>query len=443
MNNGKRLKIVLVGGGSTWTPGLLKSLCIKKEEFPIEELRMFDIDEERQRRIGEFAEILFREDYPEAKIIYTTNKEEAYKDVDFVFCQIRSGGFDMRQYDERIPLSYGVVGQETCGPGGFAYGLRSIPDMIEIINDARKYAGDTWILNYTNPAAIVALALDRVFPDDKKIINMCDQPVNLINSFAKILDVAPSEIIPEYIGLNHFGWFTKLSDRQGKDLLPELRENILDKGFAPSDAAERDASWLVTYGMVKRMVSDFPEYIPNTYLQYYLYPEKVVEHLDANYTRTDEVKAGREKRVFEECAKVKKEGSAKGSLIAKNEAHADMIVDVASSIFYDKNQEFILIVKNDGIIDNFSKDAMVECRAKVGRDGVKGYRFGNLDVFMKGLMEGQLAYESLTVDAYFEKSYEKALQALTMNRTVVDAGKAKAILDDLLDINKGKWPELK
>ena len=86
---------------------------------------------------------------------------------------------------------------------------------------------------------------------------------------------------------------------------------------------------------------------------------------------------------------------------------------------------------------------MVECRAKVGRDGVKGYHFGNLDVFMKGLMEGQLAYERLTVDAYFEKSYEKALQALTMNRTVVDAGKAKAILDDLLDVNKGKWPELK
>ena len=86
---------------------------------------------------------------------------------------------------------------------------------------------------------------------------------------------------------------------------------------------------------------------------------------------------------------------------------------------------------------------MVECRAKVGGAGVNGYHFGKLDVFMKGLMEGQLAYENLTVDAYFEKSYEKALQALTMNRTVVDAGKAKAILDDLLDINKGKWPELK
>ena len=442
MANGKRIRVVLVGGGSTWTPGLLKSLCVKKDVFPLEELRMYDIDEERQSKIGEFAKILFKEEYPEAKVIYTTNKEKAYKDVDFVFCQIRSGGFDMRQYDERIPLSYEVVGQETCGPGGFAYGLRSIPDMIEIINDARKYSDDPWILNYTNPAAIVALALDKVFPNDKKIINMCDQPVNLINSFAKILKIAPSEIVPEYIGLNHFGWFTKLSDKNGADLLTPLREKILKDGFAPCDVAERDASWLVTYGMVKRMVKDFPEHIPNTYLQYYLYPERVVEHLNPNYTRTDEVREGREKRVFTECERVKKAGTAVGSIIARNEAHADMIVDVASSIFYDKNDEFILMLKNDGIIDNFSSEAMIECLAKVGQDGVKGYHYGDLDVFMKGLMEGQFAYEQLTVEAYFEKSYEKALKALTMNRTVVDAAKAKAILDDFIDINKGMWPKL-
>lgn len=132
----KKNKVVIVGGGSTWTPGLLKSSCEKKNAFPLEELRLYDIDADRQALIGEFAKVLFAEEYPELKFLYTTDKEQAYRDVDFVFCQIRTGGFDMRLMDEQIPLAHGVVGQETCGAGGFAYGLRSIPDMIQIIRDA-------------------------------------------------------------------------------------------------------------------------------------------------------------------------------------------------------------------------------------------------------------------------------------------------------------------
>ena len=439
----KKYKVVIVGGGSTWTPGLLKSLCEKKNEFPMEELRMYDINAERQAVIGEFAKVLFAEEYPELKFLYTTDKAQAYKDVDFVFCQIRSGGFDMRMLDEQIPLAHGVVGQETCGAGGFAYGLRSIPDMIQIVRDARTYANDPWILNYTNPAAIVAVALERVFPGDKKIVNMCDQPVNLLQSFAKVLGVRRQDIIPEYVGLNHFGWFTKLTDRDGNDLLAPLREKILSEGFLPADAAERDASWLHTYAMVQTIMRDFPDYVPNTYLQYYLYPEQVVAQLDPDHTRTEEVRNGREKRVFTQCRQAARQGSTKGLTIAKSEVHADMIVEVASSIAFDKGELFIMITRNNGTVTNFHEDAMVETAAHVGANGVTAVPFGKIDVFMKGLMEGQYAYEHLTVDSYFEGSYKKALQALTLNRTLVDAQKAKAVLDDLIDANQGYWPELK
>lgn len=439
----KKYKVVIVGGGSTWTPGLLKSLCEKKNEFPMEELRMYDINAERQAVIGEFAKILFAEEYPDLKFLYTTDKAQAYKDVDFVFCQIRSGGFDMRMLDEQIPLAHGVVGQETCGAGGFAYGLRSIPDMIQIVRDARTYANDPWILNYTNPAAIVAVALERVFPGDKKIVNMCDQPVNLLQSFAKVLGVRRQDIIPEYVGLNHFGWFTKLTDRNGNDLLALLREKILSEGFLPADAAERDASWLHTYAMVQTIMRDFPDYVPNTYLQYYLYPEQVVAQLDPDHTRTEEVRNGREKRVFTQCRQAARQGSTKGLTIAKSEVHADMIVEVASSIAFDKGELFIMITRNNGTVSNFHEDAMVETAAHVGANGVTAVPFGKIDVFMKGLMEGQYAYEHLTVDSYFEGSYKKALQALTLNRTLVDAQKAKAVLDDLIDANQGYWPELK
>lgn len=439
----KKYKVVIVGGGSTWTPGLLKSLCEKKNEFPMEELRMYDINAERQAVIGEFAKILFAEEYPDLKFLYTTDKAQAYKEADFVFCQIRSGGFDMRMLDEQIPLAHGVVGQETCGAGGFAYGLRSIPDMIQIVRDARTYANDPWILNYTNPAAIVAVALERVFPGDKKIVNMCDQPVNLLQSFAKVLGVRRQDIIPEYVGLNHFGWFTKLTDRDGNDLLAPLREKILSEGFLPADAAERDASWLHTYAMVQTIMRDFPDYVPNTYLQYYLYPEQVVAQLDPDHTRTEEVRNGREKRVFTQCRQAARQGSTKGLTIAKSEVHADMIVEVASSIAFDKGELFIMITRNNGTVSNFHEDAMVETAAHVGANGVTAVPFGKIDVFMKGLMEGQYAYEHLTVDSYFEGSYKKALQALTLNRTLVDAQKAKAVLDDLIDANQGYWPELK
>lgn len=439
----KKYKVVIVGGGSTWTPGLLKSLCEKKNEFPMDELRMYDINAERQAVIGEFAKVLFAEEYPDLKFLYTTDKAQAYKEADFVFCQIRSGGFDMRMLDEQIPLAHGVVGQETCGAGGFAYGLRSIPDMIQIVRDARTYANDPWILNYTNPAAIVAVALERVFPGDKKIINMCDQPVNLLQSFAKVLGIRRQDIIPEYVGLNHFGWFTKLTDRDGNDLLAPLREKILSEGFLPADAAERDASWLHTYAMVQTIMRDFPDYVPNTYLQYYLYPEQVVAQLDPDHTRTEEVRNGREKRVFTQCRQAARQGSTKGLTIAKSEVHADMIVEVASSIAFDKGELFIMITRNNGTVSNFHEDAMVETAAHVGANGVTAVPFGKIDVFMKGLMEGQYAYEHLTVDSYFEGSYKKALQALTLNRTLVDAQKAKAVLNDLIDANQDYWPELK
>ena len=439
----KKYKVVIVGGGSTWTPGLLKSLCEKKNEFPMEELRMYDINAERQAVIGEFAKVLFAEEYPELKFLYTTDKVQAYKEADFVFCQIRSGGFDMRMLDEQIPLAHGVVGQETCGAGGFAYGLRSIPDMIQIVRDARTYANDPWILNYTNPAAIVAVALERVFPGDKKIVNMCDQPVNLLQSFAKVLGIRRQDIIPEYVGLNHFGWFTKLTDRNGNDLLAPLREKILSEGFLPADAAERDASWLHTYAMVQTIMRDFPDYVPNTYLQYYLYPEQVVAQLDPDHTRTEEVRNGREKRVFTQCRQAAQQGSTKGLTTAKSEVHADMTVEVASSIAFDKGELFIMITRNNRTVTNFHEDAMVETAAHVGANGVTAVPFGKIDVFMKGLMEGQYAYEHLTVDSYFEGSYKKALQALTLNRTLVDAQKAKAVLDDLIDANQGYWPELK
>jgi maltose-6'-phosphate glucosidase len=198
----KKFNVLIVGGGSTWTPGLLKAMCVRKETFPIQRLVLYDIDARRQKAIGEFAKILFQEEYPEAQIHYTTKKEEVFtEELDFVFVQIRTGGFTMREQDEKIPLRIGVIGQETCGPGGFAYGMRSIRDMVQLVNDVRAKCKDAWILNYTNPAAIVAVALQEIFPDDRRILNICDQPENLLRSYGRLLAIPLPDPVPAVFGI--------------------------------------------------------------------------------------------------------------------------------------------------------------------------------------------------------------------------------------------------
>ena len=434
--------IVIVGGGSTWTPGILKALTKHKEKLPLKKVTLYDIDKERQGTIGEFGIVLFKEEYPEVEFSYTTDKKNAYTDVDFVFCQMRTGGYPMREKDEHIPLSLGVIGQETCGPGGFAYGIRSIKDMVEMVKDVREYSPEAWILNYTNPAAIVAYALKKVFPDDKKIINICDQPVNLLRSYGRLLGRSYENWEPVYFGLNHFGWFKNIYDENGNDIVPEIKKITSEKGFLPADAEQRDQSWLDTYAVVEDMLKDFPDYLPNTYLQYYLYPEYKLKKLDPNYTRANEVMDGREKRVFAECRRIAENGTAKDSSVVHNDAHGDMIIEVAESIAHNRHRYFIVMVENNGLIENLPDDAMVEVTATLGINGPRPYGVGKIETFYKGLIENQYAYERLTVEACLEGSYTKALQALTLNRTVVDAKKARKVLDALIEANKGYWPEL-
>lgn len=160
-------------------------------------------------------------------------------------------------------------------------------------------------------------------------------------------------------------------------------------------------------------------------------------------TRAVEVMKGREKRVFEECAAIVAANTAKDSKLVQNDAHGDMIVEVAESIAHNRNKIFIVILKNDGLIANVSDSAMVEVAATLGKNGPRAFGVGEVSTFYKGLIENQFAYERLTVEAYLEGSYKKALMALTLNRTVIDAKKARKVLDALIEANQGYWPALK
>jgi 6-phospho-beta-glucosidase/maltose-6'-phosphate glucosidase len=438
--------LTIAGGGSTYTPGIVKSLFSKKEQFPLEELRLYDIDGDRQDKVAIIVKQVVKEFAPEVKFVTTTDPETAFTGADFIFAQMRVGKYSMRELDEKIPLSYGVVGQETCGPGGLAYGLRTIFPMAELIDLVEKYAKPThWIVNYSNPAAVVAEAMKKLRPN-ARIINICDMPVATIRNMAAVIGADRNKLVVDYFGLNHFGWFTKVTV-DGVDRTDEIRQHAIKHGLLVEDMTKVDAqhsdpSWIKNWKNIQYMMEMFPEYIPNPYMQYYLLGDSIVEHSNPLHTRANEVMEGREKKIFDAVEEFNKTGEVDLSSFYTG-VHGQFIVEVAISLAYNQRGRFLVMVENNGAIKNIPDEAMVEIPAYITNDGPEAVRIGEIPTFHKALIEQQYAVEKLIVEAAIEGSYEKALMAITLSKTVPSAFVAKKILDDLMNANKGYWPELK
>lgn len=441
----KKFSIVIAGGGSTYTPEIILMLLDNLDRLPLRSIKLYDNDEERQNHVAKACEILIKEKDPTIQYVATTDPEVAYTDVDFVLAHIRVGKLEMRSLDEKIPLKYGVVGQETCGPGGMAYGLRSIPGVLENIEYMEKYSPNAWMLNYSNPASIVAEACRR-FKPNSRVINICDMPIGMEHTIARILGFKNrKEMCVRYYGLNHFGWWTSIKDKDGKEYIQDLIKHQLKYGncLADDDASNyTDSSWFDTAKKVKDIIAIDPTMCPNSYFQYYLFGDDMVAHTDPNYTRADQVVDTREKRVFGECARIEKVGTAKDTTLQIG-IHAEFIVDLATALAFNTHERMLLIVPNNGAISNFEKDAMVEIPCIVGKDGYEPLTVGEIPHFQKGLMEQQVNCEKLVVDAYEQHSYLKMLQALTLNKCVPNANVARKILDDFIEANKAYWLELK
>ena len=439
----KKFSIVVAGGGSTFTPGIVLMLLENLDKFPIRQIKFYDNDAQRQEVIAKACDIIIKEKAPDINFVYTTDPETAFTDVDFVMAHIRVGKYAMREKDEKIPLKHGVLGQETCGPGGIAYGMRSIGGVIELVDFMEKYSPNAWMLNYSNPAAIVAEATRRLRPNSK-ILNICDMPIGIEIRMAEMLGLkSRKDMVIRYFGLNHFGWWTDIRDKHGKDLMPELKEKVAKIGYNVEIEGENtEASWNDTFTKARDVFAIDPTTMPNTYLKYYFFPDYVVEHSDPNHTRANEVMEGREKFVFGECRAIAEKGTAKDSKLHVDD-HASYIVDLARAIAYDTKERMLLIVENDGALSNFDPTAMVEVPCLVGSNGPEKIVQGKIPQFQKGLMEQQVSVEKLTVEAWIEGSYQKLWQAITLSRTVPSASVAKAILDDLIEANKDFWPVLK
>lgn len=441
----KKFSVVIAGGGSTFTPGIVMMMLDNLDRFPLKKLKLYDNDGDRQGILGEALEILLKEQAPEIEFSYTTDPEAAFSDVDFCMAHIRVGKYAMREKDEKVPLRHGVFGQETCGPGGIAYGMRSITGMLEIIDYMEKYSPDCWMLNYSNPAAIVAEAC-RVMRPESKVLNICDMPVGTLRRMSQIIGKAPEELEVRYFGLNHFGWWTSVKDTEGHEYIDQIRNYVSEHGYLTQievDTQHTDPSWQETHKKAKDILAVTPDYLPNTYLKYYLYPDYVFEHMKDHpeFTRANEVMQGREKTVFDHAQQIIAKGTAEG-IAFDIDAHATFIVDLARAIAFNTHERMVMIVENNGAIANFPDDAMVEVPCIVGTDGPEALTQGKIPAFQQAMMFQQVMVEKLVVEAYVEKSYQKMWQALTLSKTVPSAQVAKELLDDLIIENEGTWPEL-
>ncbi|MGW2236751.1 6-phospho-beta-glucosidase [Streptomyces sp. NPDC001759] len=255
------MKLTILGGGGFRVPLVYGALLGDRGEGRVSEVVLHDLDAGRLSAVTRvLAEQAARvADAP--TVTATTDLDEALRGADFVFSAIRVGGLQGRADDERVALAEGVLGQETVGAGGIAYGLRTVPVAVEIARRVARLAPDAWVINFTNPAGLVTEAMSRHLGD--RVIGICDSPVGLGRRIARVLGANPKEAWIDYVGLNHLGWVRGLHVA-GRDELPRL---LADPDLLGSFEEGKlfGTDWLRSLGA-----------IPNEYLHYYYFNREAV-----------------------------------------------------------------------------------------------------------------------------------------------------------------------
>jgi len=258
------MKIAVLGGGGFRVPMVYGALLARAERLGIEQVALYDLEEGRLAQIAPVLEGLERERGTRLAFSSTTRLDDALDGADFVFCAIRVGNLEGRVVDERVPLLEGVVGQETTGPGGLCFALRTVPVMVDVARRVAERAPQAWFVNFTNPAGLVTEAIRAELGD--RAVGICDSPAGLCRRVAAALGRRPEELWFDYFGLNHLGWLRGVYDGE-RDLLPGL---LADDELLSSFEEGRlfGGEWLRSLGM-----------IPNEYLFFYYFASDTVRAL--------------------------------------------------------------------------------------------------------------------------------------------------------------------
>ncbi|SHJ26366.1 6-phospho-beta-glucosidase [Propionispora hippei] len=435
----KGLKIVTIGGGSSYTPEIVEGFIKRYDELPVRELWLVDIPEGKDKlaTVAGLARRMVREAGAPIEIHTTLDRREALPGADFVTTQLRVGLLEARIRDERIPLSHGYIGQETNGAGGFLKALRTIPVILDIDRDMAELCPQAWLINFTNPSGMVTEAVAR-YGRNKKVIGLCNVPIGMEMAIAKLLEIDQSRLRIDFAGLNHmvFGLHVyadgvdvtrKVIERIASGELGEVVKNIINIKWIPEFITGLDI-------------------IPCPYHRYYFKKDEMLatelEEFAKGETRAELVKQ-LENELFElykdpelkiKPPQLEKRGGA---------YYSDAACRLISSIYNDKHDIQPIDTVNRGAISGIAPDSIVEVSSVITKSGPKPLTMGELPVQVNGLVQQIKSFERVTIDAAVSGDYNTALLALTINPLIASDKAAKLLLDEMLEANKDYLPQFK
>ncbi len=421
------MKICIIGAGSTYTPELVEGIINKRDTLPVTELYFMDIDERKLNIVGSLCQRMVSAAGLPCKTVLTMSYEEALEGADFVLAQIRVGKLPARVLDEKIPLKYNLIGQETCGIGGMFKGLRTIPVMMNIVKLMEKHCPNAWLINFSNPSGILTEALLNY--TNVKMVGLCNVPINTVDSIRRNMNLPEAYV--EYIGLNHFAYITKIVDN-GVDYL----QKALEEGVSGPAMKNIPAS-----GFTKEQVAAIGA-IPTCYLEYYYFKDSKLEKLKkAERTRG------------ETCMKIEEELLAiyqdaelhvKPEQLSKRGGarYSEVAINLVNSIWNDTNDIQVVNTLNKGALDFLDDNDAVEVCAYIGKDGPKPIPCRDINNdHIKEYIKQLKAYEKHAVKAAIYGSKEEAMRALVMNPLVGDLATAEKCFDEMLEAHKAYLPQ--
>lgn len=432
----KKLKVVTIGGGSSYTPELVEGFIKRYNEFPLTEFWLVDVEEgqEKLEIVSNLAKRMIKKAGLPIEVHTTLNRRDALKNADYVTTQIRVGQLAARELDERIPLSHGVLGQETNGPGGLFKALRTIPVILDICKDIEELCPDAWVINFSNPAGMITEAVHK-HTNIKKFVGLCNVPIGIEMGIAKLLEVDHSRVRIDFAGLNHMVYGLDIYV-DGESVMEEVVAKLSDPNNSSFVKNIQGHEWAPEFiGSIGAIICPYHHY-------YYKAPEMLAKELkefESNETRAEVVQR-LEVSLFEkykdESLDVKpKELEERGGAY-----YSDAACRLISSIHNDTRDIQPVNVLNHGSIPTLPYDGVVEVSCVITKNGPIPLAMGDLPVPVRGLVQTIKSFEQIAVEAAVEGSREKAILALTINPLVASDAVAKALVDEMIEAHKKHLP---
>ena len=414
------VKVAVVGGGSTYTPELLVSLCDHVDRIVVDELVLLDPAEERLAVVAGLAERMLRTRGWPGQLVATADRARALDGADFVVVQLRVGGQAARLSDETLPPGYGCVGQETTGPGGLAKALRTVPLVVELAEEtAIRGAPGAWFVDFTNPVGIVTQAL---VDEGHRAVGLCNVAIWTRKRVGHYLEVDPEDVDLEHVGLNHLTW-ARSATVDGVDRMPELLER-----FGPELALETGSH----VGLL-RLLGALPSY----YLHYYYGHDAELEaQTSPGYVPRARTVADIETELLEQyqdpalCSKPEALSRRGGAF------YSEAAVRLMASLHAGTGDVQVVDVRNAGALPGLADDAVVEVPCRVDADGAHPLAQRPLPPEMIGLVAQAKAYEHLAVEAALGGSRRAVVRALLANPLVGQFPRAEELADAILGENR-------